>query len=75
MYQLLCFCSFLAKHQELLNLIHIYQRWVLWYPFYSGFFVFTVQNYGLEEHFKGHKRHTDSEDLLYSVSNMIVLCF
>lgn len=34
-----------------------------------------VQNYNLKKQFKGHKRHTKSEDLLYSVSNMVFLHF
>lgn len=43
--------------------------------FDRGIFVFMVQNYNLKKHFKGHKRHAKSEDLLYSVSNMVFLCF
>lgn len=34
-----------------------------------------AQNYNLKKHFKGHKRHTKSEYLLYSVSNTVFLCF
>lgn len=43
--------------------------------FDRGIFVFMVQNYNLKKHFKGHKRHAKSEDLLYGVSNMVFLCF
>lgn len=57
-----------------MNLIHFHVYQPLEY-FDRGIFVFMVQNYKLKKHFKGHKRHTKSEDLLYNVSNMVFLCF
>lgn len=57
-----------------MNWIHFHVYQPLEY-FDRGIFVFMVQNYNLKKHFKGHKRHTKSEDLLYNVSNTVFLCF